>query len=87
MPRKALFYVLLQMFDKEVGNASQQMLGGVSATDAVVTVGVDVHVELLVSLYECFAIFGCIAKMYIVIGSTMHQEKFTMKFVYAVHGR
>ena len=48
---------LLQMFDEEVRNASQQMLGGVSSTDAVVTVGVNVHVELLVGLYKCFAIF------------------------------
>jgi hypothetical protein len=78
---------LFQMFDEEIRNASQQMLGGVSATDAVVTVSVNVHVELFVGLYKGFAIFRSVAKVYIVIGSTMHQEKFTMKFVYTVHGR
>ena len=57
VPRKALFMFLLQMFDEEIRNASEQMLGGVSATDAVVTVRVDVHVELLVGLYKGFAIF------------------------------
>ena len=57
VPRKALFLFLLQMFDEEIGNAGQQMLGGISATDAVVTVGVDVHVELFVGLYKGFAIF------------------------------
>jgi hypothetical protein len=78
---------LLQMFDEEIRNAGQQMLGGISATDTVVTIGVDVHVELFVGLYKGFAIFRSIAKVYIVIGSTMHQKKFTMKFVYTVHGR
>ena len=78
---------LLQMFDEEIRNAGQQMLGGISATYTVVTIGIDVHVKLLVGLYKGFAIFRSIAKVYIVIGSTMHQEKFTMKFVYTVHGR
>ena len=48
---------LLQMFDEEIRNAGKQVLGGVPATNAVVTVGVNVHVELLVGLYKCFAIF------------------------------
>ena len=36
---------LLQMFDEEIRNAGEQMLGGVSATDAMVTVGVNVHAQ------------------------------------------
>ena len=43
---------LLQMFDEEIRNAGQQVLGGVSATDAMVTVVVNVHVELFVGLYK-----------------------------------
>ena len=39
------------MFNKEVRNAGKQVLGGVPATNAVVTVGVDMHIELLVGLY------------------------------------
>lgn len=45
------------MFNKEVRNTGKQVLGGVSATNTVVTVGVDMHVELLVGLYQCFAVF------------------------------
>ena len=51
------FMYLLQMFDEEIRNAGQQMLGGISATYTVVTIGIDVHVKLLVGLYKCFAIF------------------------------
>ena len=69
---------LLQMFDEEIRNAGEQMLGGVSATDAVVTVGVDMHVELLVGLNEGLAIFRSVAKVYIIVCCAMHQEKFTM---------
>lgn len=78
---------LLQMFEEEVRYTSQQMLGGVSSTDAMVPVRVDVHVELLVGLYKGFAIFGSVAQMYIVVGGAMHQEEFAMKIVYTVHGR
>ena len=73
------------MFNKEVRNTGKQVLGGVSATDAVVTVGVDVHVELLVGLYEGFAILRSVAEVYIIVCCAMHQEEFAMKFVYTVH--
>ena len=75
------------MLNEVIRNASQQMLGRVTATDAVVAVRVDVHIELLVGLYEGFAIFGCVAEVYIVVGGTMHQEEFAMKFIDTVHGR
>ena len=61
------------MFNKEVRNTGKQVLGGVSATNAVVTVGVDMHVELLVGLYQCFAVFRSVAQVYIVVGCSMHQ--------------
>ena len=78
---------LLQMFNEEIGDAGQQMLGSVSTIDAVVAVGVDVHVELLVGLNEGFAIFRSIAQMHIVVSGTMYQEEFAMELVYPVHGR
>ena len=49
------------MFNEEVRNTSQQMFGGISTADAMITVGIDVHVELLVGLYKGFAIFAGIA--------------------------
>ena len=52
---------LFQMFYEEVCNTSQQMFGGIASSDAVVAIGVNVHVELFVSLYQCFAVFGCVA--------------------------
>ena len=75
------------MFNKEVRNTGKQVLGGVSATNTVVTVGVDVHIELLVGLYQGFAIFRGVAQMYVVVGSTMNQEQFTVELVYSVHCR
>ena len=74
------------MFDKVVGYTSQQMLGCVTATNAMVAVCIDVHVKLLVGLYQGFAIFRSVAEMYVVVGCTMHQEQFAMKIVYSVHG-
>ena len=44
-------------------------------------------VNVVVGLYEGFAIFGCVAEVYIVVGGTMHQEEFAMKFIDTVHGR
>jgi hypothetical protein len=63
------------------------MLGGVSATDAMVAVRVDVHVKLLVGLYECFTIFGSIAEVYVVVGCTMDDEELAMELIHTVHGR
>ena len=67
------------MFNKEVRYASKQVLGGVSAADAVVAVGIDVHVKLLVCLYQCFAVFGSVAQVYIVVRCTMYQQQRTMQ--------
>ena len=73
------------MFNKVIDNTSEQMLGGVSATDAMIAVRVDVHVKLFVGLHKGFAILAGIAEVNIVIGSTMNQEQFTMQPVYTVH--
>ena len=62
------------MFQEEVSNTSEQMLGGVSATDAMIAVRVDVHVKLLVGLHKGFAILAGIAEVYIVVGCSMNQE-------------
>ena len=48
---------LFQVFNKEFGYAGKQVLGSVSATNTMVTVGIDVHVELLVGLHQSFAVF------------------------------
>ena len=61
------------MFYKEVAHSCKQMLGGISSTDAVITVGIDVHIELFVQLNKRFAIFRCITQMYIIIGRTMNE--------------
>ena len=53
----------------------------------MVAVRVDVHIKLLVGLYQGFAVFAGIAEVNIVIGSTMHQEQLTVELVYPVHGR
>ena len=75
------------MFYKEVGHTGKQMLGCVSATDAMVTGGVDVHIKLRVGLYQCLAVFRSVAQVYIVVGCTMHQQQCTVQVVHAIHGR
>ena len=74
------------MFYEVVSYTSEQMLGGITATDAVIAVRVDVHIKLLVGLYQGLAVFAGIAEVNIVIGSTMHQEQLTVELVYPVHG-
>ena len=69
------------MFDKEVADSCQQMFGGVSTTDAVVAVGVDVHVELLVGLYQGFAIFRCVTQVYVVVSGSVNEEQLALELV------
>ena len=85
--RRALSYVLLQMLDEEVGDTGKQMLGSITSVDAMVTVRVDVHIELLVGLYQGFAIFRCVAQVYVIVCRAMYQEEFAMELIDTVHGR
>ena len=48
------------------------MLTRISAIDTVVTVGVDLHVELFSQLYQVLGILGDILKVYIIVGHAVY---------------
>lgn len=62
---------LLQFTDKEVRNAGEQMVAGVSTIDAMIAVGVRQHHERFVGLNQSLGILGHIAEMHIIIGHTV----------------
>ena len=55
------------------------MVAGVAATYAVVTVDVDVFLEVLVSLYECLGVFGGILEMNVIVGKSVADEQRSME--------
>ena len=59
--------LLLQMLFKPLGNLSQQMIAGVAAEDAVVAVGIDILLEVFVSLDKCLCVLERVLRMHIVI--------------------
>ena len=66
------------MFDEEITNSCKQMLGSVPTTDSMVTIGVYVHIELLVGLYQCFGIFHAVAHVHVIVGHAVHEEQTTI---------
>ena len=55
------------------------MVAGVAATYAVVTVDVDVFLEVLVSLYECLGVFGGVLEMNVIVGKSVADEQRSME--------
>ena len=58
---------------EEVAHSCDKMESCVSSKNAVVSVCIDLHVELFVGLHQSFAIFRGVAEVYIVIGSSMDK--------------
>ena len=52
------------------------MITGVATEDEMVTVGINLHLELLVGLHVCFAHLGAIAEVDIVVGSAVNEKWF-----------
>ena len=50
------------------------MITGISAIDTVVAVCIELHIELLVQLYQMFCIFCTVLEMNIVIRHSMYQQ-------------
>ena len=57
---------------------SQQMMAGVASIDAVVAVGIDVHLEVLVSLHQFLSIFKGVLRVHIVISQSVTDEQTSM---------
>ena len=63
-----MIMMLFQLFDKEVGYTVHQMIACVAAEDAVIAVGIYLHVELYACLYQCFTVFGAVLVVHVVVG-------------------
>ena len=63
------------------------MVAGVATEDEMVTVGINLHLELLVGLHISLAHLGAIAEVNIVVGSTVDQQEFAAEFVGTSDGR
>ena len=57
------------------------MIAGVSTIDTMVTVGIHLHVELFVQLYQMFCVFCTVLEMNIVISHTMYQLKVSVQLI------
>ena len=66
---------LLHLLNKEVCNLSEQVLAGVAAIDAVVAVGVDILLEVLVSLDESLGVLEGVLRVYVVVGQSVTEEQ------------
>ena len=51
------------------------MLARVATSNAMVTVGIYLHVKLLALLHQCFGIFGSILEVHVVVSHTMNQQQ------------
>lgn len=55
-----------------------QVCACVPSRDAVVTVGIDLHVELDACLYQSLAIFCTVLEMHVVIGRSVDEQQFSL---------
>ena len=78
--------LLLQLGFPEIEHLGEDVVACVATIDAVVAVGVVVHVELLVGLYQCLRILHAIAHVYVVVGHTMHKEQVSIKICSSADG-
>ena len=66
--------MILKIFFKEIRQLRIQMITGVSAIDTVVTVCIELHIELLVQLHQVLCVFCTVLDMNIVISHSMYQQ-------------
>ena len=63
-----------------VQDTAEKVVAGVASIDAVVAIGVDLHVERLVCLYQSLRHLSAVAEMHIVIGSAVNEQEVAMEF-------
>ena len=73
--------LVLEVVVKPLGNLTEQVLACVSSVDAVVAVGVDVLLEVLVCLDECLGILEGVLWMHIVVGQSMTEQQCSRQVV------
>lgn len=65
---------VLQIIEEELRHALIEMQARFAAIDKVVAVCIDLHLKLLVGLYQSFRVFRAIAVVYIVVGRTVNEQ-------------
>ena len=68
--RRGTFYKL----SKKNASCAHRVQARVAAIDKMVAVGVDLHLKLLIGLYQSFRVFGTIAVVYIIVGRTVNEQ-------------
>src|SRR6056297_1408744 len=76
----------LQMFQYVRGHLPIDMVGSIPSINAMILVGIHMHVELLVSFYQLPEKLHGVLKMDIVIGAPVDEQKFTLKSVGKMNG-
>ena len=57
------------------------MLAGIATINTMITIGVNLHVELFIQLYQMLGIFGTILEMNIIICHTVYQQEVTVSLI------
>lgn len=78
---------LLQIVDKEFAHSCHKVMSGITTENAVITVGINLHIELDAGLYKSLCIFSTVLVMNIVVGSTMDKQKTAFQVCSSVYSR
>ena len=84
VPKKDLPILFQQMLIEEILDTSEEVATGVATKDAVVAIGVGLHFELDVSLFELFGKFGCILEMHVIVSQSVADEQVAMQLLEAM---
>ena len=66
------------MIIQEVFDAGEEVMACVTSIDTVVTVGIDILIEILVCLYKCLSIFRRVTVVDVIVGYSVTKEQCTM---------
>ena len=69
---------LFQMVVEPFCNLAQQMATSVATKDAMIAVGIDILLKVLICLYQSLRIFKCVLWMHIIISQTMAKQQSTI---------
>ena len=55
------------------------MITGISSVNTVITVFINLHIELFTGLYQCFCIIHRLLEVYIIVSSSAHSNSLPCK--------
>ena len=60
---------------QKVLNASDEMVAGIATINAMISVGVNLHIELVTRLHEGFGKLSRVLEVHVIIRHTMNQQE------------